>query len=140
MRILVAVEPVDGRKGIDGLAALCKQRLSEDPFSGCIFVFRTRRGMSIRLLTYDGQGFWLAQKRLSQGRFRTWPQGDAASYALEYYQAHVLLAAGNPAVAAAPVWRAVRPKKLNSSEGTFSAETKPTVWQGAGGGGRTRER
>ncbi len=53
MRILVAIEPVDGRKGIDGLAALCRQKLAEDPFSGCIFVFRTRSGTSIKLICYD---------------------------------------------------------------------------------------
>jgi len=111
MRILVAVEPIDGRKGIDSLAQLCRQRLAEDPFSGCIFVFITRSGTSIRLLTYDGQGFWLAQKRLSQGRFKSWPQGDAAGYALEAHQAQVLVAAGNPAVAGAPVWRSVKPTR-----------------------------
>jgi transposase len=61
MRVLVAIEAVDGRKGIDSLARLCQEQLAEDPFSGCVFVFRSRRGTSIRLLTYDGQGYWLAQ-------------------------------------------------------------------------------
>jgi hypothetical protein len=63
MRILVAIEAVDGRKGIDSLARLCQEKLQSDPFSGCLFVFRSRRGTSIRILVYDGQGFWLAQKR-----------------------------------------------------------------------------
>ena len=53
MRILVAVEAVDGRKGIDSLARLCQEKLREDPFSGCLFVFRSRRRTSIRILTYD---------------------------------------------------------------------------------------
>lgn len=110
MRILVAVEPVDGRKGIDGLAQLCRERLSEDPFSGAIFIFRNRSGTSVRLLAYDGRGFWLAQKRLSQGRFKAWPQGNRADYVLEPHQVHVLLAAGNPEQAkGAPIWRAVCP-------------------------------
>ena len=61
MRVLVAIEPVDGRKGIDSLVRLCQDKLAEDPFSGCFFVFRSRTGTPIRLLTYDGQGFWLAQ-------------------------------------------------------------------------------
>ena len=52
MRVLVAVEPVDGRKGIDSLARLCREKLAEDPFSGCVFVFRSRRGTAIRLLSY----------------------------------------------------------------------------------------
>lgn len=111
MRILVATEAVDGRKGIDGLAALCRQKLAEDPFSGCIFVFRTRSGTSIKLLCFDGQGYWLAQKRLSQGRFKVWPQGSGASLALQAHQVQVLLAAGNPSVAGAPVWRSVCPAK-----------------------------
>ena len=108
MRILVAVEAVDGRKGIDSLAQLCRQRLAEDPFSGCVFVFRIRSGTSILLLNYDGQGFWLAKKRLSKGRFSLWPRGQAASYPLEAHQAQVLLAAGNPEVCGAPIWRAVK--------------------------------
>jgi hypothetical protein len=73
MRILVAIEPVDLRKGIDGLAELCREKLSADPFSGCLFVFRGRRATAIKLLQYDGQGFILAQKRLSKGRFVWWP-------------------------------------------------------------------
>ena len=74
MRVLVAIEPVDGRKGIDSLARLCQEKLAEDPFSGCVFVFRSRSGTAIRLLTYDGQGYWLAQKRLSRGKFTWWPE------------------------------------------------------------------
>jgi transposase len=114
MRVMVAVEPIDGRKGIDSLAQLCRQKLSEDPFSGCLFIFRSRRGTAIKLLVFDGSGFWLAQKRLSQGRFSHWPQGEAAGYVLEAYQAQMLLAAGNPAVSAAPVWRSVAPKSAKA--------------------------
>ena len=69
MRILVAIKAVDGRKGIDSLARLCEEKLQAGPFSGWLFLFRSRRGTSIRILVYDGQGFWLAQKRLSKGRF-----------------------------------------------------------------------
>src|SRR5580700_55672 len=60
IRILVAVEPIDARKGIDSLAQLCREKLAADPFSGCLFIFRSRRGTAIKLLAYDGQGFWLA--------------------------------------------------------------------------------
>jgi transposase len=111
MRILVAVEAVDFRKGIDSLAELCRAKLNADPFSGCLFVFRSRRATSIKILVYDGQGFWLATKRLSKGRFRWWPRGDGeseeATRALRVHQAQVLLAAGNPDIDAAPVWRKV---------------------------------
>lgn len=107
MRILVAVEAVDFRKGIDSLAELCRAKLDADPFSGSVFVFRSRRATSIKILVYDGQGFWLATKRLSKGRFRWWPQGEDASKALLVHQAQVLFAAGNPDIDAAPVWRKV---------------------------------
>ena len=108
MRILVAVEPVDFRKGIDGLAALCRQALSGDPFSGTLFVFCSRRRHAIKCLTYDGQGFWICQKRLSKGRFTGWPQGDSASLRLDPHQLHLLLWNGDPAkTAAAPMWRPV---------------------------------
>lgn len=112
MRVLVATEPVDGRKGIDSLARLCQDKLAEDPFSGCVFVFRSRSGTAIRLLTYDGQGFWLLQKRLSRGRFQWWPEATGASKPLEAYEAQLLLAAGDISrVRAAPVWRRVNAAK-----------------------------
>jgi transposase len=79
MRILVAVEAVDFRKGIDSLAESCRQKLDTDPFSGYLFVFRSRRATSIKVLVYDGQGFWLATKRLSKGRFRWWPRMTAGA-------------------------------------------------------------
>jgi transposase len=107
MRVLVAIEAVDGRKGIDSLARLCQEKLQSDPFSGCLFVFRSRRGTSIRVGVYDGQGFWLAQKRLSKGKFVWWPGGNDSARRLEAHQAQLLLAAGNPETAAAPVWRKV---------------------------------
>ena len=107
MRILVAVEAVDGRKGIDSLVQLCREKLDADPFSGCLFVFRSRRATSIRILTYDGQGFWLAQKRLSKGCFPWWPTANGPARTLEAYQAQLLLAAGNPDTQAAPIWRRV---------------------------------
>ena len=109
VRILVAIEAIDGRKGIDSLAQLCREKLDADPFSGCLFIFRSRSAKSIRILAYDGQGFWLAAKRLSKGRFRWWPTGREASKTLRAHQAQLLLAAGNPETEAAPVWRRVSP-------------------------------
>jgi transposase len=111
MRILIAVEPVDFRRGIDGLCRLCRQSLSEDPFSGVVFVFRNRRATAIKVLAYDGQGFWLCQKRMSQSRFRHWP--SSAGKPIRHLFAHelsVLLAGGNPeASQAAPQWRPITP-------------------------------
>ena len=53
MKILLAVEPVDFRKGMDGMAALCRTVLKSDPFSGCLFVFLNRRRTAIKILSYD---------------------------------------------------------------------------------------
>jgi transposase len=117
MKILVAAEPADFRRGIDGLAALCKSSLRQDPFTGTVFVFRNRRATSLKVLVYDGQGFWLCQKRLSSARFRWWPEPadasvDQATQALAAHQLAVLLSAGNPqATAAAPDWRPVGPRR-----------------------------
>ncbi len=108
MRILVAVEPADFRKGIDGLVRICREELPADPFSGTVFVFRNRRRTSIKVVVYDGQGFWLCQKRLSTGRFRFWPNSSEKSRQLEAHELQMLLSAGNPEAGAAPEpWRSV---------------------------------
>lgn len=110
LRILVAVEPADFRRGIDGLSQVCRQKLEADPMSGAVFVFRSRRGKAIKILVYDGQGFWLCQKRLSAGRFRFWPaaQRSGPTRRLEAHELQVLLAGGDPGAArGAPPWRRV---------------------------------
>lgn len=111
MRVLVAIEPVDFRAGIDGLARICREHLASDPFSGTAYVFRNRRGTSIKVLIYDSQGFWLCQKRLSAGRFRSWPTAEGGpATKLVAHQLQVLLFGGDPMKAkAAPVWRSVSP-------------------------------
>jgi transposase len=95
-RILLATEPVDFRKGIDGLAAVCRRALLEQPLSGMVFVFRNRASTALKILMYDGQGFWLCTKRLSQGRFTWWPQDADASTRLAARELWILLWNGNP--------------------------------------------
>ena len=105
MRIILAVEPVDFRKGIDGLAAICRCVLKNDPFSGYVFVFRNKRGSAIKILVYDGQGFWLCQKRLSTGHFRWWP-GKGQMEQLAAHELQMLLWNNNPN-SAAPLWKKI---------------------------------
>jgi transposase len=109
MRLLVAVEPVDFRRGIDGLVAVCRQRLQADPMSGALFIFGSRNRKSIKILAYDGQGFLLFQKRLSAGRFHWWPAAGAEpTVGLDARQLQLLLWNGNPsAVQGAPLWRPI---------------------------------
>lgn len=113
MRILVAVQPADFRCGIDGLARVCREVLHSDPFTGAVFVFRNKRATALKILLYDGQGFWMAYKRLSQGRFQWWPQqGQEGIKQLDACQLQLLLWNGNPQKAnAAPYWRRIVAEK-----------------------------
>ena len=109
MRVLLAVEPVDFRKGIDGLCKVCRQALKSDPFSGYVFIFRNKRGSAIKILMYDGQGFWLCQKRLSKGKFIWWSaKGVENLKQLAVHEVQSLIWNGDPkAVRVAPMWRKI---------------------------------
>ena len=72
MRVLVATKPVDFRRGADGLVALVRETLGHDPFSGTVFVFRSKRADRVKIVAWDGSGLVLFWKRLEQGTFR-WP-------------------------------------------------------------------
>jgi transposase len=72
LRVLVATRPVDFRKGADGLVALVREALAEDPFSGTIFVFRAKRADRVKVVAWDGSGLILLWKRLEHGAFK-WP-------------------------------------------------------------------
>jgi transposase len=72
VRVLIAAKPVDFRKGMDGLAALAKETLAQDPFSGTVLVFRSKRADRVKILFWDGSGMMLVMKRLEHARFK-WP-------------------------------------------------------------------
>lgn len=103
-RILVASEPVDGRKGMDSLAALIQQRLHADPFAGTIYVFRTGKADRLKILVWDNTGLVLYQKRLEWGRF-TWPPLRQGTIALTAAQLAMLLEGLD--------WSRVRPVPVN---------------------------
>lgn len=75
--VMLAVKPVDFRKGIDALAGLCEHILRQNPKSGTLFVFMSRDRTKVRILAYEENGFWLMTKRLSSGRFSCPQAGEA---------------------------------------------------------------
>ncbi len=95
-RIFLATHPVDFRKGIDGLATVCRQVLGANPMEGAVYVFRNRTGTALKLLLYDGQGYWLCLKRLSQGRFTWWPTTPDTRVPLSAREVLILLWNGDP--------------------------------------------
>ena len=109
MRILLLIQAVDFRKGIDGLASVCRRVIQADPFSGYVFVFRNRGKTAIKILMYDGQGYWLFQKRLSKGQFLWWPKvKDEVSCALAVHELQLLIWNGNPSSAeVSQMWRPI---------------------------------
>ena len=80
VRVFLAVEPADMRKGMEGLHALVGERLREDVRGGALFVFINKRHTRLKVLYFDGTGLWLATKRLEEGTF-AWPKGDEAGAA-----------------------------------------------------------
>ncbi|MBA4191970.1 MAG: IS66 family insertion sequence hypothetical protein [Planctomycetaceae bacterium] len=96
--ILVAVEPVDGRKGIDSLAGVVRSVLKGDPLSGDLFVFRTRRADKLKILAWMGDGFALYLRRLEKGTF-AFPTAGEASVAVTPTQLAMILGGLDPSEA-----------------------------------------
>lgn len=90
-KIYIACQAVDFRKGIDGYAALCRSQLQLNPFSGHCFIFRNKRRTALKILLYDGTGFWLCHKRLSKGQFQQWPNSGNQVVSIEPKKLSLLL-------------------------------------------------
>jgi transposase len=89
LRVFLYGKPTDMRKSYDGLSALTKHALGEDPLSGSMFVFINRRRSQIKVLYFDRSGYCVWSKRLEQGRFAL-PRGDL-KHALSCTQLKLLL-------------------------------------------------
>lgn len=109
--ILIMHDAVSFRNGIDGMAAIVRVVLRREPMDGAFFVFRNKMGHSLRVLCYDGSGFWLCTKRLSKGKFNgAWPKGDGTESCspLLARELQILIWGGSPASCAFPeLWRRV---------------------------------
>jgi transposase len=82
-RVLLATQYVDGRKGIDGLSALVRSRFGQDPLSGTLFVFFSKRADRVRVLYWDRDGYVLTMKRLEHGRYKLPWQSDQGHVVVE---------------------------------------------------------
>ena len=109
VRILVAINPLDFRKGIDSIASYCKYQLQSDPYSGALFAFRNKSGTAVKILSFDGVGMYLVIRRFSRGKLAWWPSSsDQPLQPLAAQHLAVILAQGNPRHAAFPEdWRHV---------------------------------
>ena len=74
--IHIAVKPQDFRRQIDGLVSVVQQQLEKDPRSGAMYVFINRSKTMLRILNYEGNGYWCATKRLTKGKFTGWPKSN----------------------------------------------------------------
>jgi len=112
VRIFLATNPVDMRRQIDGLAALVNEVLSQDPFTGHVFVFRGRRADRVKVLVWDRNGFVLYYKRLEKGRFR-FPEATSANRELDSTALTLLLEGLDLELAArAPRWHPSAPARI----------------------------
>lgn len=93
LQVLVATRPVDFRKQADGLAAIVQAALAADPFSGAVYVFRSKRMDRVKLLWWDGTGICLMSKRLEGKKFR-WPRIEDGMMKLSAVQLAALLEGG----------------------------------------------
>jgi transposase len=100
-KLMLKVEPIDFRKGMDSLIGVCLTLIS-DPYQGAIFAFRNKRGTSVKLLAYDGTGFWLCAKRFSKGKLKYWPRSIQDNICATTMM--IILNQGTPVVMAAS-WR-----------------------------------
>lgn len=97
MKLILSVDPIDFRCGINSLCGICRRVLDQDPFSGYVFLFTNKRRVGIKILVYDEQGFWLCYKKLSKGRLKWWPTNtNQASITVSCHELQAILMNLNP--------------------------------------------
>ncbi len=104
--VFIGLDPIDFRCGIDKLSIISGQTSGRDAKCGALFIFRNRQGTSVKVLAFDGTGFWLCQKRLSVGRLKFWPKTiDEAALSAE--SVILILRGDDPRGAVSAPWKKV---------------------------------
>jgi len=104
MKVMIGISHVDFRVGINRLAAVAQSIFDRDPNDGVVFVFRNRRKTDIKLIFYDGNGFFLGHKRLSKGKLSWWPRNEHESLNITPSQLTRLLKGVDPRGSFHPDW------------------------------------
>lgn len=94
--IIFSINYVDFRKGIDGLCSICRDHLNSDPIEGAVFVFTNKRRIALKILIYDGIGFWLCTRRFSKGKLAWWPKSIDEAKAISCKELQIIFYQGNP--------------------------------------------
>lgn len=95
-KMLVAVEPIDFRKRLDGTAAVCRAKLERDPLDGVVYLFRNKSKTMMRIYFFDGLVEWVCDLRIASGKFPHWPTSSLPVTGLNAQQFYLLIKGGNP--------------------------------------------
>ena len=96
--IIFSINHVAFRKGIDGLCAICRDHLKSDPIAGAVFIFTNKRHIALKILVYDGVGFWLCIRRFSKGKLAWWPKNIEQAKAISSKELQIIFYQGNPSL------------------------------------------
>lgn len=102
--VLVGLDPIDFRAGINRLSSIAQAQFNKDPRERFVFVFRNKRKTDIKLICYDGNGFFLGHKRLSKGKLSWWPRTEGESLSIDSSQLARLLKGVDPRGGFHPDW------------------------------------
>jgi transposase len=116
MKVMIGISHIDFRTGINRLVAVAQSIFDQDPNHGVVFVFRNRRKTDIKLIFYDGNGFFLGHKRLSKGKLAWWPRNEHESVNLCPSELTRLLKGVDPRGSFHPDWQVTMQSKPGASE------------------------
>ena len=102
-RLHLWIQPIDFRIGMDALIGICRKNIGS-PYDGTVFAFRNKSAIAVKLLVYDGKGFWLCIKRFSQGKLNYWPKSSDERICATTMA--IILNQGSP-VQMRPAWRSL---------------------------------